>query len=81
MTCNDLILIAILADAMMCKDMVCLEPICPLVWGLNPPKEGLCIQNNFICTRVPGVFTFIAIPADANVWNGYVLKGYGIRIE
>ena len=45
MTCNVWILIAIPADAMIWKDMFCLEPICPLVWGLNPPKEGLCIQN------------------------------------
>ena len=35
-------------------EITCLEPVCPLFWGFNPPKEGRNSNQNKGHQRVPG---------------------------
>ena len=41
------------------KICVYVEPVCPLLWGLNPPRKGLFIQFKTRVIWVPGIHLFI----------------------
>ena len=78
------ILIAIPADAMMCKDMLCIHT------HIASPADAnllngfiewirMILRLDWIRIDVCFAFTYTAIPADAYLLTGYVLNGYIVQ--